>query len=223
LKLKTIYNMLSTLSAGIAPQLLPSLRIRVITARQHLSQCNKAAFHRSPVPCASAAAAPSDDGSKAPPEMRAALRSIRSALRHGRRPAACQGAVQLTAKIVVYGQHQAGQPFAVQLPSVDAAALQPLMDACEPAEAADPGSNKVAMHFGKPAQGCCPTVTAKWHPSGSEQYESCPETMEVLHRLQRGILTVRVQMLDDSNQQVMILPADRFATSFDLAAHDILA
>ena len=101
-----------------------------------------------------AAAASVDDDKTAgvSSDSRAALRRIRRALRDGRRPAVCQGTVPLSSKISVYGQDQAGQPFAVQLPPADAAALRPLLEACEQAGFGQ-GSDNVQVRAGTPLQG----------------------------------------------------------------------
>ena len=98
---------------------------------------------------AAVASVDDDKTAKVSSDYRAALRRIRRALRDGRRPAVCQGTVHLSSKVSVYGQDQAGQPFAVQLPPADDAALRPLMEACEPAGLGQ-GSNNVQVHAGTP-------------------------------------------------------------------------
>lgn len=50
-------------------------------------------------------------------------------------PVACQGVLQLSSPVAIYGQGQNGQLFAVRLPPSDKAALQPLLDATAPAVA----------------------------------------------------------------------------------------
>ena len=72
-----------------------------------------------------------DDSAIQPSE--AVLQNIRSAVQGSERLLA--GAVQLSQAVRVFGQGEsAGQPFAVRLPPADAAALQPLLDACIPAK-----------------------------------------------------------------------------------------
>ena len=89
------------------------------------------------------AASPDDVESRVLPSDDPALRSISDALQNGKRPVACQGAVQLSSPIAIYGQGQTGQTFAVQLPPTNEKALQPLMDAAVPAAEFNVGSSEV--------------------------------------------------------------------------------
>ena len=65
------------------------------------------------------------------------LDSISSCLWHygTLNPIACQGVLQLSSPVAIYGQGQNSRLFAVQLPPLHKAALQPLLDASAPAVA----------------------------------------------------------------------------------------
>lgn len=67
------------------------------------------------------------------PPQDPALRSVRSVLQDGLCPAACQGVVQLSSPVAIYGRGQSGRLFDVQLPPIGEAALQSLLDAAVPA------------------------------------------------------------------------------------------
>ena len=130
--------MLRALSAGAGAQPLTTatilwqvLRNPAIASSQPRPTCRAFSRHL----LFSNAATPSDgEGTEgSPPEDHAALSSIRSALQDGKRAVICQGSVQLGSPVSVFGQDDAGQHFAVQLPPANDAALQPLLDACVPA------------------------------------------------------------------------------------------
>ena len=121
--------MLKTISACSVPQRAQLLRKCAFTTRQRVPNSRPSPRSRQ-LRLRITAAAERDATADSPPDP--ALRDVRHALQKGRRPAACQGAVQLSSPVSIYGQGHSGQPFAVTLPPAEAAALQPLLDACVP-------------------------------------------------------------------------------------------
>ena len=69
------------------------------------------------------------DQSGISPPQDPALRSMRSALQDGMCPTACQGVVQLSSPVAIYGRGHNGRLFDLQLPPPDEAAMQALVDA----------------------------------------------------------------------------------------------
>jgi hypothetical protein len=176
---------------------------------------------------ATVASVDDDKVSKVSSDSRAALRSIRRALRDGRRPAICHGTVQLSSKISVYGQNQAGLPFAVQLPPADDAALRLLMDACEPAGLGH-CSTDVQVRAGTPLQGIerCDTTYLLCQQAASAlqfDHKSCAQAALAANTSCCRNFHGCPQALNGSQQrQVLSLLADRFASTFHLSAYSIL-
>ena len=129
--------MLSMLSAGCGARSLYVLRSRCMLAGQSVAVRTAMAHPRRSLRVTTAAAVEADGGetSISPSDINVALHSmrIRDALRGGRRPVACQGVVQLSSPVSVYGRKKGGKPFAVQLPPANSEALAPLLGACVPA------------------------------------------------------------------------------------------
>jgi hypothetical protein len=123
--------MLTTLSATCGSQ-QAVLRGRAVTTRQPLARSRLIPRSRGQHLAAVTASAHAKDET-VNLSCHGALRSIYSALQVGAGPVACQGAVQLSTPVRVFGQNLSGQHFGVQLPPSDEAALQPLLDACAPA------------------------------------------------------------------------------------------
>ena len=153
-------KMLRTLPAAVGVHVPRCTRKGAIPARH--------ARHAQPLPdCMSSwrcrqlrlqmiSAVPNNDvalGTTVVPADEPALCSIRSALQDGMRPVACQGMVQLSSPVAIYGQDQTGQNFAVQLPPTDAAALQSLLDAAVLAAGGNDASSEVRRR-----------IACKWPP-----------------------------------------------------------
>lgn len=94
-------------------------------------------------------------GAAASTDEQSPLASIKAALGTGKAQVCCQGSLQLDPLPTLAGTDEAGQAFAVRLPlkedagsSADAApeALQPLLDACEPAKFGK-GTELVSCHL----------------------------------------------------------------------------
>jgi hypothetical protein len=130
--------MLSMLTAGCGTRNLLVLHSSCgMLARQPVANRTTMASSRRSLRVTSSAAVEADGGETSilPSDVNVALHSmrIRDALRGGRRPVACQGVVQLSSPVSVYGREQGGEPFAVQLPPANTKTLAPLLDACVPA------------------------------------------------------------------------------------------
>lgn len=116
--------------------------------RQHIRHCQQLLTGKRPrqLHCSSAVkAAPPSDSSAA---EHGAIQRFKDAVGISKAPNCCQGFIQLDAPVTVFGSDLSGQPFAVQLPLSDEAALQPLLDACQPASTRGGGEQVTAADNG---------------------------------------------------------------------------